>query len=169
MKKIETSDLIDVDEILSLYELATKLMRSKGVTTWPIFERGLVEGEIKDHRQWKLLIDDEVACVWAITFNDEQIWQERSNDHSIYIHRIATNPNFKGQDLVQDIVSWAKSYAAQNDKRFIRLDTVGPNEGLVRHYEKCGFNYLGMFKLNDTVGLPAHYQNASVCLFEIKL
>ncbi len=66
-------------------------------------------------------------------------------------------------------MEWAKKYAKENAKEFIRLDTVGKNEKLLEHYKNCGFNYLGLFKLKKTTGLQAHYQNATVSLFEIDL
>jgi hypothetical protein len=39
------------------------------------------------------LIDGQIACVWAVTFNDPEIWKN-DQDAAIYIHRIATNPDF---------------------------------------------------------------------------
>ena len=169
MKKIKKSTPHDIDKIFSLYEIATSLQKEIGTVSWPNFERSLVEEEISESRQWKIVIDKQIACVWAITFSDDLIWEERANDKSIYIHRIATNPKFKGQKLVNEIIAWAKTYAYKNDKNFIRLDTVGKNIGLIKHYEKCGFDYLGLFKLKNTEDLPAHYDNASVSLFEISL
>ena len=62
-----------------------------------------------------------------------------------------------------------KSKMKENNKEFIRLDTVGENKGLIKHYQSCGFNFLGVFKLANTQGLPQHYHNASVSLFEIFL
>lgn len=86
-----------------------------------------------------------------------------------YIHRIAVNPNFRGQNLVWHIVDWAKEYALKSSKNFIRLDTVSKNLGLIKHYQRCGFCFLGLTELNDTKGLPVHYQNAKVSLFEIRI
>ncbi len=116
-----------------------------------------------------MLINGGIACVWAMTFNDPQIWEERNKDPSVYLHRIATNPNFRGQNLVGEIVKWAKNYANENNKKYIRMDTVGNNSGLIKYYKKCGFDFLGLFKLNNTKGLPAHYDNATVSLFQMAL
>jgi hypothetical protein len=70
---------------------------------------------------------------------------------------------------VFQIVDWAKIHAIANDKQFIRLDTVGENKGLIKHYTACGFKFLGLSKLKNTKGLPAHYENASVSLFELQV
>jgi len=168
--QIENSTAIDIDEIFRLYRIASDYQRSKShVVVWPQFEREMVVAEIAENRQWKLLIDRQIACVWATTFSDEQIWQERNRDAAVYIHRIATNPDFRGQNFVAHIVNWAKIYARNNNKDYVRLDTIGNNTKLIEHYTNNGFDFLGMFDMKDTDGLPEHYQNGQVALFEMKL
>ncbi len=167
MVKIENSIIADIPEIFRLYELATAYQATKGSVVWPAFERSLVENEIKDNHQWKMTDAGVIACVWATTFSDPLIWREKNADPSVYIHRIAINPDCRGKDLVLGIVAWAKQFAKANQKKYLRLDTVGHNTGLIKHYQHCGFRFLGLFKLKDTTGLPAHYHNASVSLFEL--
>jgi ribosomal protein S18 acetylase RimI-like enzyme len=169
--RIETSNDADISEIFKLYGYAIEYQRTKvGAVLWPEFEEELVKHELEEKRQWKLVIDEEVACVWTITFSDLEIWQERNVDAAIYIHRIATNPKFRGNDFVSIIVKWAIPYAKNLNKDFVRLDTLGQNDGLIKHYTRAGFDYLGLFDMTDTKGLPAHYQNnIQVALFEIKL
>lgn len=79
---------------------------------------------------------------------------------------IATNPDFRGNNFVARIVEWAEQYARENDKSYIRMDTIGENRWLIEHYQKCGFEYLGYFKLDSIEGLPDHYALADACLFE---
>lgn len=167
--KITNSNSADIPEIFRLYRLATVYQKIKNCTQWPEFSMELVSKEIAENRQWKLLIDQDVACVWAVTFEDPEIWGEKDSDKAMYIHRIATNPNFSGLQLVQHIVTWSKAYAKENKLHYIRMDTVGENLGLISHYRKCGFEFLGLSKLENTESLPAHYHNASVSLFQIAL
>ncbi|SNY94890.1 GNAT family N-acetyltransferase [Flagellimonas pacifica] len=168
--EIKNSTANDIDEIFRLYSLASEYQNSKeGVVVWPTFKRQLVETEIDENRQWKLVIDNQIACVWAIAFSDEQIWEERNADAAIYIHRIATNPDFRGNNFVAIIVGWAKEYAAKLNKDYVRLDTLGNNEKLIKYYVNAGFEFLGMFDLKNTDGLPGHYKEAPANLFEINL
>jgi RimJ/RimL family protein N-acetyltransferase len=157
----------DLTEIFRLYEIARDFQKIKGAVVWPMFDKELIATEIQERRQWKILIDQQIACVWATTFSDPQIWEERNNDPAIYIHRIATNPLFRGRNLVGEIVKWSKKYAAENEKKFIRLDTIGGNDSLIAYYQKCGFDYLGLLKLKNTDELPAHYHQATVSLFQM--
>ncbi|MGW9684471.1 GNAT family N-acetyltransferase [Flagellimonas sp. 2504JD1-5] len=168
--EIKNSTENDIDEIFRLYGLASEYQKSKeGVVVWPTFKKQLVATEIDENRQWKLLIDNQIACVWAIAFSDAQIWEEKNADAAIYIHRIATNPDFRGNNFVSIIVKWAKEYALNLNKDYVRLDTLGNNEKLIKYYVNAGFEFLGMFDLKNTDGLPDHYGKAPASLFEISL
>ncbi|MBC9796680.1 GNAT family N-acetyltransferase [Sinomicrobium weinanense] len=95
--------------------------------------------------------------------------QDDDATSSVYIHRIATNPEFRGNNFVKIIVNWAREFAESQSKKFIRMDTCGQNDRLINHYKNCGFEFLGIKKLKNTSGLPSHYHNADVCFFEIEL
>ena len=164
---IANSEVGDLSEILRLYQIAREFQKTKGAVVWPQFDNNLIQSEIVENRQWKILIENKIACVWATTFSDPEIWEERNADTAIYIHRIVTNPIFRGKNFVQEIVNWSKKYAKENEKKFIRMDTVGENIGLINYYQKCGFNFLGLSKLKNTENLPAHYHNATVSLFQM--
>ena len=167
---IYNSNLNDIPEIFRLYKLATEFQKIKFPgNQWPEFDKELITAEVVENRQFKLQIENKIACVWAITYSDIQIWEDSENDTAIYIHRIATNPEFRGNNFVQAIVDWAKNYAGKQNKQFIRMDTCGKNERLINHYKNCGFSYLGIKKLKNTSDLPSHYHNAEVCFFEIEL
>ena len=138
---IQNSTTKDIDEIFRLYQLATDFQKARFAVHCPEFSRQLIETEIAEDRQWKLLLEGRVACVWATTFSDPQIWEERNADPSLYIHRIATHSQFRGRQLVGEIVTWARGFARQNQKACIRMDTVGYNPGLISYYQKRGFDF----------------------------
>jgi len=54
--------LEDSDNILSLYQSARDLQTKKGMVVWPTFEKNFIEKEIKEQKQWKLVINDTIAC-----------------------------------------------------------------------------------------------------------
>lgn len=167
---ISNSKIDDIPEIFRLYKLATDYQKIKFPgNIWPEFDLEFITTEVLENRQFKIVIDDKIACIWAITYNDAQIWEEKENNDAIYLHRIATNPDFKGNNFVQIIADWSKDFARQQNKKFVRMDTCGQNDRLINHYKKCGFQFLGMKRLKDSTGLQKHYQDADVCYFEIEL
>jgi GNAT superfamily N-acetyltransferase len=168
--EIKNCSLGDANEILSLYEAARNLQTERKMVIWPHFDKSFIEKEIQEQRQWKIVTEQLIACNWTITFEDKEIWGERDKGDAIYIHRICTNASLRGNRYIDAIVEWAKKYALQSGKRFVRLDTLGDNTKLIKHYTSAGFEFLGMYKLTDTENLPSHYQNEpNCCLFEIDL
>lgn len=163
------ASLQDIDDILDLYKMASDFKKKVSGVQWPEFERSMIETETLENRLFKITIDQQIACVWSITFDDLQVWEEQNADPAIYIHRIATNPNFSGQRFVEQIVEWSKQFAQENNKVYVRMDTTAGNQRLNDYYIKCGFSYLGSKKITDTEGRPAHYHNASMALFQLEV
>ncbi len=164
--KITNSTSADIPKIFELYRIATAYMQSKNQVSWPEFSKELIQTEINENRQWKLLLEGEIACIWATTQTDALIWGAKDLEPSLYLHRIATNPHFRGRNLVKQLIDWANGHGKAKGLTYLRMDTVGLNKGLIGHYKKLGFQFLGAKKLDDTNGLPAHYQEGEVCLFQ---
>lgn len=167
--KIELSTPEDIDTIFSLYDAGTRYQKSVAKKHWQGFERTLIEKEMQENRQWKIVEEDAIACVFAIAFSDPLIWKEKDKDPAVYLHRIATNPLFYGNGYVKHIIAWAKEYALRNGKSFIRMDTGSGNEKLNNYYVSCGFTYLGITEIGEADDLPSHYKGGSSSLFELKL
>ena len=167
---IQHCQLHDLPQILALYDAARCLQKERKMVVWPAFDEKFIENEITEHRQWKIADSAQILCNWAITFQDKEIWENKDNNDAIYIHRICTHPDFRGNRFIDRIVEWATEYASRKGKAYLRLDTLGNNTKLIEHYTSAGFEFLGMFKLTDTSTLPKHYQDEpNCCLFEIRL
>jgi GNAT superfamily N-acetyltransferase len=159
----------DIETIFELYNEAIEYQKKVSPKQWQGFERLLVETEIEKGLQYKIVIDGQIACIFAIAFNDAIFWGERDLQPSIYLHRVVTNPAFRGNAFMSVIVAWAKEYCKQHNRQFIRMDTWGDNQRLIDYYQQCGFKYLETINLQNTEGLPAHYTAMELALFEIEV
>jgi ribosomal protein S18 acetylase RimI-like enzyme len=159
----------DIETIFSFYDMAVVYQKTKFEKHWLPFDKEMVKKEVLENKQWKILEADEVACVFAIAYEDPFIWKEKNIDPSIYIHRIVTHPAFRGKHYVKAIIEWARRHAIEKEKKFIRMDTWGDNQGLIDYYVKCGFKFLGPTKPEPTDELPKHYSAILLGLFEISL
>lgn len=166
--EIKNSTIEDIDSIFALYDQATAYQKMVFHKSWEGFDRAMVTTEIMENRQWKIVIDGQIAGIFALTFNDALFWKEKDKQPSIYIHRIVTDAAFRGVGFVTKIIDWAKGYCLDNGKAFIRMDTWGDNPKLIAYYVKCGFKYVETVNLDNTEGLPAHYKG-TLALFEIKI
>lgn len=166
--EVLNSQSTDIDIIFGFYDLAVAHQKKVFNKHWQGFSRELVQTEIAEKRQYKILVNGELACVFAVTFNDPLIWGDRDHD-SIYIHRIVTHPGFRGYAFVKEIIKWARKYSLDNGLKYIRMDTWADNEKLLDYYTSCGFEYVGVVTMQKTDGLPKHYEGISLGLFEIAL
>ncbi|MBC9932898.1 GNAT family N-acetyltransferase [Chitinophaga qingshengii] len=168
--EIINSHITDIDDIFYLYDEGTKYQLQQGVQRyWKGFERSVVEQEIAEQRQWKLVADGKIVCVFVTTFSDPLIWGSKDQDPSLYLHRIATHPQYRGRGFVKHIVDWAIRYGQAHQRQYLRLDTGAGNEKLNNYYVSCGFTYLGVVDIPDPVGLPAHYREGGFAIFELSL
>ncbi|MBX7169931.1 MAG: GNAT family N-acetyltransferase [Pyrinomonadaceae bacterium] len=167
--KFQNSTISDFTQILKLYDLAIEFQKTVFDKTWLPFDQKMLEKEIAEKRHWKIVINDQIACIFSITFSDPLIWKENDSDSAIYIHRIVTNPDFRGQKFVPKIVVWTRDYVRSIGKTLIRMDTWGDNQKLIDYYVECGFEFLGVITPTKTVELPKHYEGITLSLFEIKI
>ena len=166
---IEKSCISDLSAHMELYHKAIAFQRSVGNANWIGFDDQAVLKEIESELQYKIVIDGKIACVFLLTTSDPIIWKEKDADPAIYIHRIATNPDFRGQNFVQKIIDFVKDLAIKEHKTFIRMDTTAGNDRLNDYYKKCGFTIVDTISIQGTADMPTHYQNNLFTLFEMNV
>ena len=161
-----TDDLVTIFE---LYDAAIVHQKAVSNMHWLPFDIPMVEAEVAQKRQWKIVVEGQVACIFLVAYSDPAIWGEKDADPSIYLHRIVTNPAFRGRNFVAEIVRWASAHGNLLNKKYIRLDTWAGNLRLKEHYMQCGFRFLGNAPPADPAALPSHYSGILLGFYEIEL
>ncbi len=160
----------DIDTIFDLYEKAIEFQKTKFDKHWLGFDAAPVNKEIAEKRLWKIVIEGETACIFSVAYSDPMIWGEKSaDDPAMYIHRIVTNPNFRGRGFVTSITKWSKEHARSKGLRYVRMDTWGDNQKLIDYYQANGFKFLGLTTPEISDALPKQYHGISLGLFEIDI
>ncbi len=167
--EITTSQNKDIDTIFDLYEAATNFQKKVGTNSWKGFERKMIEEEIAEKRHFIIRESNQISATFVLAFSDPIIWKEADKESAVYIHRIATHPDFRGRNYVQKITNWVIDYARKLEKNYVRLDTTSGNELLNQYYIKSGFTYKGISEIEWTKELPEHYKEGAFALFEIKI
>jgi ribosomal protein S18 acetylase RimI-like enzyme len=168
---ITPSKIGDLADIEILYNLAIEYQRSRGANPWQGMNKPLIEKEIAEQLHWKINEKGAIACFFSVAFTDRLVWDDRDSEPSIYLHRIVTNPLFRGNGYVRHIVAWAEGYGRSMGKDYIRLDTGRDNRRLNAYYRECGFEYCGVKQFDDDSGpaVPGHYLGSGLSLFERKI
>ncbi len=167
--RFENSIPADFDTIFDLYNKAIEFQKTVFDKQWLGFNADLVNREISEGRLWKIVEDEGVACIYSVAYEDPIIWGTESHIGSMYLHRIVTNPEFRGRKYVSAIVNWARTHAAEYGLRFVRMDTWADNLKLTNYYTACGFAWKGTVSPKDSQTMPAHYRGIRLGLFEIDL
>jgi ribosomal protein S18 acetylase RimI-like enzyme len=161
----------DLNVLEELFNLAIQYQQSKSSHYWRGMNRALIETEIREQLHWKIIEEDQIACFFSIAFNDRLIWDERDADPSVYLHRIVTNPAFRGRGYVKHIVAWAEVFGRAAQKKWVRLDTSRDNERLNAYYQQCGFVFCGIKRFEDESdpSIPRHYLGSGLSLYELPI
>jgi ribosomal protein S18 acetylase RimI-like enzyme len=163
------SNFSDTQTIFTLYDAAIAHQKAVSDMHWLPFDKVLVVKEIEQGRQWKVIIDGAVACVFVVAYEDPAIWGTEDTRPAIYLHRIVTNPAFRGRNFVGEIIKWAREHCQENGIRLIRLDTWAENHKLREVYTRNGFRFLGDAPPADSTNLPSHYSGIILGFYEIYL
>jgi len=126
--QIVNTTFADIDFTFKLFDSAIEYQKKNNYELWPQFSKELIETEIAEKRHWKILDGDTIVCVFSVLYNDPVIWEEKNNEPSVYLHRIAINPTFKGKGIMNAVKNWAIQHAKENGKKYVRMDTWGNNE-----------------------------------------
>lgn len=159
----------DLDFIYSLFDEAISYQIRKGYPVWAGYDKEVLKQEIENKQQYKIVSDNTIACIFSICYSDEIIWREREKGESLYLHRIAVNPVYKGQKHFGKILSWCVNYAIKRALLNIRMDTWADNPDLVNYYKSFGFRIVGRLTTPDSKKLPIPQRNNKVVLLEFKV
>lgn len=147
---IENTTQQDLDKACQLFDDAIAYQARKGFPQYKTNDRARVSKMIDKKQHFKIIIDNEIACVFGIILAEEILWGAREIGNAVYLQKIITNQEFKGRNLLSHVIEFAADYARDLDRPYVRLDTWDNNPRLEAYYVKHGFTVL------DHVVHPAH-------------
>jgi ribosomal protein S18 acetylase RimI-like enzyme len=169
---ITNSAIGDLDILEALFEEAIAYQRSKLTSTvWQGMNRALISREIEEKLHWKIVDEGQIACCFSMLYTDLLVWDDKDVEPSLYLHRIVTNPAFRGRGYVKKIIAWACEFGRAHGKKYLRLDTGMDNRRLNEYYQECGFVYCGIKQFHDdgNPAVPRHYLGAGLSLYEKRI
>ena len=167
--KIVNTTKEDLKEILWLFEQVLQWQGKNGYKVWNFIDEAALEKDIEERLQYKITRHDNILCIFTVGYRDPFTWGERDQSDAIYLHRIVTNPLFKGQRQFENVLWWTKQLARLNNLPYIRMDTWADNSKIIRYYKSFGFEFVGNYKTPDAEALPLQNRNLHVALLELKV
>lgn len=166
---IENAIIDDLQEIYNLFEQAIAFQKNHNYIGWSSYDKEFIKSDIQKKLLYKIVKDDQVACIFSVCFNDDLIWREREKGDAFYLHRIVLNQKFKGEKLFKVVLDWAIDFAADRNLAYIRMDTWAENEKIIFYYKSYGFSFIENYTTPATDNLPQQHRNLNVALLELKL
>lgn len=163
------TNLSDFKTILWLFDEAINLQSKNSYKVWESVDVNALEKDVLNNLQYKIEQNENILCVFSVQNSDPFIWQDKDRNDAIYLHRIVTNPNFKGQRLFEKVLTWAIQFAKQNNREYLRMDTWADNHQLIAYYKSFGFRFIENYKTTDTEKLPIQNRNLNVALLELTI
>ncbi|WP_300433767.1 GNAT family N-acetyltransferase [Christiangramia sp.] len=146
---IRKAKITELQEIKNLTEACARAMIKKGILQWNEHYPSLkkLKADILKEELYVFQEQNKIIGIIVITetMDEEYIpitWLSRTSNN-IYIHRLATHPDFWGQGYAQKLMDFAENYAKKNQFESVRLDTFSQNKRNQRFYEARGYKRLG--------------------------
>ncbi|MEU3836901.1 GNAT family N-acetyltransferase [Streptomyces microflavus] len=140
----------ELDAVESLLREASAWLASRGIDQWQYpphrdriteaLERGLCFLAFEGGKP--------IATIQVDDFADPEFWTTEDRlDSALYVHRMAVTRSNSGVGVGGLLLDWASERAAEQGKRWLRLDAWKDNQGLHRFYEAAGFTLLRIVDL----------------------
>ena len=169
---ITNTAIDDLDILEALFDEAIAYQRSRFAGhVWQGMNRPLITSEIETQLHWKIVDEGQIACFFSMLYTDPLVWDHRDAEPSLYLHRIVTNPAFRGRGYVKEIIAWANEFGRAAGKKYLRLDTGRDNRRLNDYYQECGFVFCGIKRFDDDgdPAVPRHYLGTGLSLYEKRI
>ena len=146
---IRKATLNDIDCIIEITKACGKFMVSKQIFQWNEYypNRTAFENDIKRDELYVLEIENTtIGCIVISTVMDDEyipVTWLTPNMNNCYIHRLAVHPKHQGKGFAQELMSFAETFAIENNYTSIRLDTFSKNLRNQKFYELRGYKKLG--------------------------
>jgi ribosomal protein S18 acetylase RimI-like enzyme len=146
---IRAAKITDIPNILSITKACAAHMENQEIFQWNEHypSKRAFENDVARNELFVLEKNNAVVgCVVISTFMDDEYVAVKwltPNQNNIYIHRLAVHPDYQGKGYAQELISYAETFAKQQNIASIRLDTFSKNARNQKFYELRGYKRLG--------------------------
>ncbi|UBZ08047.1 GNAT family N-acetyltransferase [Salegentibacter mishustinae] len=146
---IRKAKLNDLRKIKKLTEACAKALQQQNIFQWnehyPSLEK--LQNDIKKEELYVLEEENMIIAIIVLTPNMDKVYRNidwlSKTDNNLYVHRLATHPEFWGKGYARRMMDFAEEFAKNKNFISIRLDTFSKNIRNQKFYEARGYKKLG--------------------------
>jgi ribosomal protein S18 acetylase RimI-like enzyme len=167
--RVDNASPDDLPFICELFEQGIAFQKSRNYIGWNSYDTNYIRKDIDGKLLFKIIVEENILCVFSICFNDRLIWRDMEKGDAVYLHRIILNRQFAGSKAFEKVLEWSIRFARDKGLKHIRMDTWADNSRIIDFYKGYGFRFIENYKTSDTEDLPVQHRNLNVALLEYSL
>ena len=157
----------DLPLVYWLFDQAILYQQQHGYPAWRGYEKNALTAEVEQLLQYKVVQYHHVLAIFSVSYSDPATWGEWGTGQALFLHRVITHPQFKGQRVFEKVLDWALFKAREKRLDYIRIDTWTDNPAIITFYEGYGFHVVAARVTPDSPELPAQNRNLRVTLMQL--
>ncbi|SKB50508.1 Ribosomal protein S18 acetylase RimI [Salegentibacter holothuriorum] len=146
---IRKANLNDLREIKKLTEACAKALQQQNIFQWnenyPSMEK--LQKDIEKQELYVFEEENIIIAIIVLTPNMDEVYRNidwlSKTDNNLYVHRLATHPEFWGKGYARKMMDFTEEFAKKKNFASIRLDTFSKNIRNQKFYEARGYTKLG--------------------------
>ena len=146
---IRKAKLNDLRKIKKLTEACAKALQQQNISQWnehyPSLEK--LQNDIEKEELYVLEEENMIIAIIVLTPNMDEVYRNidwlSKTDNNLYVHRLATSPEFWGKGYARTMMDFAEEFAKNKNFTSIRLDTFSKNTRNQKFYKARGYTKLG--------------------------
>ncbi len=167
---IRKSTSKDLSTIVPIFAEARKTIAALGINQWQngYPTEDIIDNDIKKGESFSVEIGGKVVGTFVMILSGEPTYDKiyegewksgNENKDYLTIHRVAISVASRGSGISGEIIKFSESFAKENGKNAIRIDTHEGNVVMRRMLEKNGFSYCGVIYLESGDPRVAYEKN----------
>jgi ribosomal protein S18 acetylase RimI-like enzyme len=146
---IRKASLEDLNEIKELTEACAEALQQQNIFQWneQYPSLGKLENDIQREELFVYEIENRIIAIMVLTPKMDAVYGDikwlTETDNNLYIHRLATHPNFWRKGYARKMMDFAEDFAKNRNFTSIRLDTFSKNLRNQKFYEARDYLRLG--------------------------
>jgi len=146
---IRKANLNDLRDIKKLTEACAKSLQQQNIFQWnehyPSLEK--LQNDIEKQELYVFEKENRIIAIIVLTPNMDEVYRNinwlSKTGNNLYVHRLATHPEFWGKGYARKMMDFAEEFAKNKNFTSIRLDTFSKNIRNQKFYEARGYTKLG--------------------------
>lgn len=146
---IRKANLNDLREIKKLTEACAKALQQQNIFQWnehyPSLEK--LKNDIEKQELYVFEKENRIISIIVLTSKMDDVYRNinwlSKTGNNLYVHRLATHPEFWGKGYARKMMDFAEEFAKNKNFTSIRLDTFSKNIRNQKFYEARGYTKLG--------------------------